>query len=79
MLTVYTKNNCNACAKAKDLLDKNGIEFETINADENFEAFDFLVDQGHRSFPQIYDGEELYVEGGYAGLLEYFKQLGLKI
>ena len=68
MLTVYSKNNCPFCDKAKYLLETNGFEYEEIKIDENPEAREWLIGQGHRSAPQIYLGEQLFVEGGYQGL-----------
>jgi hypothetical protein len=40
-----------------------------------------LIAQGHRAAPQIYLGDELFVEGGYQGLVklsdeELFNKLG---
>jgi len=40
-----------------------------------------LIGQGHRTAPQIYKGDELFVEGGYQGLArlsdeELFNKLG---
>ena len=68
MLTVYSKNNCPFCDKAKHLLKTNGFEYNEIKIDENLEAREWLIGQGHRSAPQIYLGEQLFVEGGYQGL-----------
>lgn len=73
MLTVYSKNNCQACESAKTLLKNKGIEFEVRNCDEDFEAFDFIVSEGHRSFPQIYQGKVLFVMGGFRGLQDKLK------
>ncbi len=70
MLTIYSRNNCQACDSAKALLKSKNIEFSVKNCDEDFEAFDFIVSQGHRSFPQIYEGNSLFVIGGYKGLVE---------
>ena len=73
MLIVYSKNNCNACSQAKALLTNLGYEFEVRNVDEDFEAFDFIISQQHRSFPQIYKADNtLFVEGGYRGLVAKF-------
>jgi glutaredoxin 3 len=69
MLIVYSKNNCPFCDKAKHLLKSNGIEFEEIKIDEDPKAREWLIAQGHRSAPQIYLGETLFVEGGYQGLV----------
>ena len=68
MLTVYSKNHCPFCDKAKHLLKTNGFEFKEIKIDEDPEAREWLVAQGHRTAPQIYLGEQLFVEGGYQGL-----------
>lgn len=68
MLTVYSKNNCPFCDRAKHLLETKNIEFEVVNIDENPEARDWLIGEGHRSAPQIYQSGVLFVEGGYQGL-----------
>lgn len=68
MLTVYSKNNCPFCDKAKHYLKTNGIEYEEIKIDEDLEAREWLIGQGHRTAPQIYYNGELFVEGGYQGL-----------
>lgn len=68
MLTLYTKNNCGYCMQAKALLKNNNIEFEEINIEENPEARDFVINEGHRTMPQIYKDGKLFVEGGYTGL-----------
>lgn len=68
MLIVYSKNHCPFCDKAKHLLKTNGFEYEEIKIDEDPEAREWLIAQGHRTAPQIYLGEQLFVEGGYQGL-----------
>ena len=68
MLTVYSKNNCPFCDKAKHLLKTNGFAYEEIKIDEDPEAREWLISQGHRTAPQIYLGETIFVEGGYQGL-----------
>jgi glutaredoxin len=70
MLTVYSKNNCPFCEKTKHLLTTKGIEFKTVMIDEDLEAREWLIGQGHRSAPQIYKGDDLFVEGGYQGLIK---------
>jgi glutaredoxin 3 len=67
MLTVYTKNNCPYCDRAKALLENRGITYQTINLEEQPDAREFLVDQGLRSVPQIFNGTTL-LQGGYQGL-----------
>ena len=55
---------------AKNLLKKKEIAFEEVNVEHDEDSKMFLISQGHRTMPQIYDGDELFVEGGYTGLME---------
>lgn len=68
MLTVYSKNNCHYCTRAKNLLSLRQIAFEERNIDHDDAAKEFILSQGHRTLPQIYLGEKLFVEGGFEGL-----------
>lgn len=68
MITVYSKNNCPFCVKAKNLLTIKGVDFEEVKIDENPAARDFVLGEGHRSVPQIYANGKLLVEGGFQGL-----------
>jgi len=66
-LTVYTKNNCPYCDRAKALLESKGVAYKSINIEEDQDARTFLVDQGLRSVPQVFNGTTL-IQGGYQGL-----------
>jgi len=67
MITVYTKNHCPFCDRAKSLLESKGIEFKTVNIEDEPDAREHLVDQGLRSVPQIFkDG--VLLPGGFQGL-----------
>jgi len=67
-IQVYTKNMCGYCTQAKNYLTNKGIEFETINIEEKPEAREFVINEGHRTMPQIYiDGKSI---GGYQQLVE---------
>jgi glutaredoxin len=68
MLKVYSKSNCPFCDKAKHLLTTKNIAFEVVNIEEQPEAREWLMAQGHRAVPQLYLGDSLLVEGGYQGL-----------
>jgi glutaredoxin len=68
MLTLYSKNNCSFCSQAKNLLTQKNISFEEIKIDENLKARQFILEQGHRTVPQIYKDGMLFVEGGFQGL-----------
>lgn len=67
-LTVFSKKNCPFCDQAKALLKKKEIAFEEISIDQDPQARQFIVEQGHRTVPQIYKDGSLFVEGGFQGL-----------
>ena len=68
MLTVYSKNNCAFCDRATALLEAKGVEFNVVKIDEDAEAREFVLGEGHRSVPQIYKDGKLFVAGGFQGL-----------
>ena len=76
-ITVYTKQNCVYCVKAKSLLKGLGLTF-TEKKLEEFESVDSMIkDIGKkvRAMPQIkVDGE---LVGGYNQLIEYFNNKGV--
>jgi len=64
---------CGYCVKAKSVLKNKGLDFEEINIEEKPEAREFIVNEGHRTMPQIYvDGNSI---GGYNELLKYVDTL----
>jgi glutaredoxin len=67
MITVYSKNNCPFCDRAKALLESKGVEYTVVNIEEAPEARELLVDQGLRSVPQIFN-DGVLLAGGYQGL-----------
>jgi len=74
MLIVYSKSNCPFCVKAKHLLTTKNIEFKTVNIGEDLNSREWLIAQGHRAVPQIYKDDQLFVEGGYQGLIKLTEQ-----
>jgi len=74
MLTVYSKANCPQCDQAKSLLELKQVLFQEVRVDLDPVARQYLVDQGHRSVPQIYSHGELFVKGGYQGLKNLTEQ-----
>ena len=54
---------------AKRYLEKHGFEYEEIRVDTNPEARQFLIDEGHRTMPQIYKDDQLV--GGYDQLVAH--------
>ena len=75
-ITIYSKNNCVYCTKAKNLVKNLGLEY-TEKRLEEFESVDkMLEDIGKqvRQMPQIKIDNELI--GGYNQLVEYFEKQG---
>lgn len=54
---------------AKQYLDTHGFKYEEIRVDTNPEARDFLISEGHRTMPQIYNNGKLLVAGGGQALV----------
>lgn len=67
MITVYSKNNCPFCDRAKALLENKGVDYKVVNIEQEPDAREFLVDQGLRSVPQIFN-DGVLLAGGYQGL-----------
>jgi glutaredoxin len=78
VLTVYSKNNCPFCDRAKQLLESKGVTYTEVNIELDPESRQMLLDKGLRSVPQIFRGYEL-IEGGFKGIAgkpdSFFKQL----
>jgi len=53
MTTVYTKDNCVQCDMTKRLMDKIGVEYETINISDNPAELDKLISMGYRAAPVV--------------------------
>lgn len=80
MLTVYSKSNCPFCEKAINTLDMNDLKYNVVKVDEDPQAREFLIAEGHKSVPQIYQANgKLFVSGGYAGLKQYCIDNNMKI
>ena len=55
MLTVYSKNNCSYYVKLKNQLDSWGVQYEEVNIEQDTKAKKFVVEQGHRTVPILYN------------------------
>ena len=53
MTTVYTKDNCVQCDMTKRLMDKIGVEYQTVDIIDNPEELDRLVELGYRAAPVV--------------------------
>ena len=69
MITMYTRTVCPYCEQAKALLTSKNIEYKAVNIEEDVDARNFLVAQGLRSVPQIYEDDQLI--GGFDKLKEW--------
>lgn len=74
MITIYSKDLCPYCDGAKAYLTKIGQEYEEINVTNDMDKKLWLKEQGHRTVPQIYYKDQLFVEGGYTGLSNMLPQ-----
>ena len=55
MLTMYSKNNCSYCVKLKNQLDSWGVQYKEVNIEQDPNAKNFVVEQGHRTVPILYN------------------------
>ena len=69
MIKIYSKNSCVFCVRAKNYLESKNIKYEEVNIEHDSEAREWILEQGHRTVPQVYINDEL-VEGGFNGLVE---------
>lgn len=53
MTVVYTKPNCVQCDQTKRMLDKNRVEYTTIDITQDQEAYDKIVALGFMSAPVV--------------------------
>ena len=56
-VTVYTKQNCPFCVRAKRLLEKKGVAYEEIDVEEKDDLRIWLAETtGQKTVPQIFAG-----------------------
>lgn len=58
MTVVYTKPSCVQCEQTKKLLDKNGVEYTTVDISQDQEAFDMLLNMGFKAAPVVISGDQ---------------------
>ena len=66
MFTIYTKNNCSWCVKAKEMLKENDIMYKEYNIDEDHTSKMVLKALRLKTVPQIWN-DDLHL-GGYRQL-----------
>lgn len=57
-VTVYTKERCPFCVRAKRLLERKGVAYEEVRVDGNDALRAWLVEQtGQMTVPQVFVGQ----------------------
>ena len=76
-VTIYSKQNCTYCSKAKAMMNSLGIEYTEKKLEEFDTVNDMLEDIGKKvkTMPQIKIDNELI--GGYHQLIEHLDDKGL--
>ena len=74
MIKVYTSHSCFYCTRVKNYLDNLGIDYQTLNIQEDIDARDFFVKSGFRTVPQIFVNDQLLCNGGSDGLVQMTKE-----
>lgn len=66
--TLYSKDHCSFCIRAKNLLEQNGVDFEYIDLTGDIDAQRELAERtGRMTMPQVFVGDELI--GGFEDLV----------
>ncbi len=60
MTVVYTKPSCVQCEQTKKLLDKNGVEYTTVDISQDQEAYDKIVAMGFMAAPVVISGDQAW-------------------
>lgn len=77
MITIYGKENCGFCTKAKAFAEQRKLQYEYKDVGRSKATLDELMErvvEPVRSVPQIFIGKEHV--GGYKQLLEYVENTG---
>lgn len=63
-ITLYTGNYCPYCMRVKKELDRLGLDYESLNADENGRA-EVIELSGQRAIPIMTIDDEVLVDSSY--------------
>jgi len=58
MTTVYSKPACVQCDQTKKMLDKRGIQYNTVDITQDEEAYEMIVKMGFLSVPVVISGDQ---------------------
>jgi glutathione S-transferase len=72
MITLYQFPSCPFCAKVRDFMDENKIEYEIINVDRNNKPKEVLEASTSGTVPVIIDGENKPMAES-SDIIEYLK------
>jgi len=72
MIELYTKPDCPHCVSAKHQLQAMGIDYVEKNIAVESSQREFLLQEGHKSVPQIYVNGKC-IRGGYNTLQKMSK------
>lgn len=68
-ITIYTKDHCSYCDRAKEYFKNHGIAYEEINIMRDPQGYDALRARTHHmTVPQIFIGEKFI--GGYTDMMD---------
>ncbi len=71
-ISMFTKKDCPHCARAKQLLDEQGLDYEVIELNKNITEKSLKTITGENTVPQIYiNGQHI---GGAEALAAYFNK-----
>ncbi len=66
--TLYSKDSCSFCIRAKMLLEQNGVDFEYVDLTGNLDGqVELAKKTGRMTMPQVFVGDELI--GGFEDLV----------
>lgn len=76
--TIYSKDNCPYCYKAKTVIELCGHNLDIVTLDQDFSKEEFYQKFGNGStFPQIILDETHHI-GGCTDVIQYLKDLEVK-
>lgn len=70
MYTIYSKEGCVYCIRAKNLLTRKGIDFEEKNVYDYMDEVEAAMGGKPKTVPQIFNEKGDHI-GGYEELAEY--------
>nr|WP_282922355.1 glutaredoxin-like protein NrdH [Mobiluncus sp. Marseille-Q7826] len=59
-ITLYTKPNCVQCNATKRALDKQGLDYETVDLTEDVNALDHIKSLGFQQAPVVFAGDDAW-------------------